>query len=122
MNLQQLSYDTPRQPTPTIWLHYVALACGVIPLVIGTLIFLLFLATREEILAVYGALTILAGTAMAFVGLVCASVYLYQARRASVEEGADARRRCHRDILIIVVNFPTAFVMGLVGATMIHGW
>jgi hypothetical protein len=108
MMSQMLAYDTPRAPMPTIWLHYIARICGLLPLSIGTLIFFVFLTTRWRSCVGFGLLTVLGGTCMAFVGAVCACVYLYQASRASEEERGIARRRAFFSIAIIIANFPTA--------------
>jgi hypothetical protein len=121
MNPVPLSYGTPRHPTPTIWLHHVARLCGVAPLGFGTLVFVMFLMTRDETFAVLGFFTILAGIGLAFVGIVCAAVYLYQAKRAGPEDRDRALRQGHRDVLIILANFPIAFVMAWAGVSMIPG-
>ena len=118
MTTQLLAYDTPRQPTPTIWLHHVAQMCGVAPLVVGSAIFLMFLVTRNEAFAFAGFLTILGGTCLAFVGIVCASVYLFQAKRAAPDEQLLARQRGHRDLQIIMGNFLNAALMAWVGVAM----
>jgi hypothetical protein len=120
MTAPTLSYVSPRQATPTIWLHYAAFACGVIPLAVGTIIFLLFLAIRDEVLAMFGLLTIFGGTFLAFIGFVCAGVYFYQAKRASPEDAAVARRQLRRDLAIIIANFPIAFVMSWIGIEMLQ--
>ena len=111
MTAQPLAYDTPRHPVPTVWLHYVGLACGLIPLGIGTTVFVLYLIFRTEDIALYGFLTILVGCCLAFVGFACAGVYLYQSRRAAVEDAALARRRAGIDLAVIAANFPLAFGM-----------
>jgi hypothetical protein len=115
MTAPLLSYDSPTRPMPTVWLHYVALACGLIPLGIGTVIFVLYLILRMDEVAVLGFITILVGSCVAFVGMVCAGVYLYQARRATPEDGAVARRRGLIDLGIIIADFPIAFAMAWVG-------
>ena len=118
MSVPTLSSDTPQGPTPTIWLHYVARTCGVLPLIVGTLVFFLFLVLRESDLAVLGLFTILGGTCLAFVGLVCALVFHFQAKRAA----PDVRRRAQRlaliDGAIIMANFPVAVVMAMIGSAM----
>ena len=119
MTPEPLPYDTPRHPTPTIWLHHVAQTCAVAPLVIGSAIFVMFLVTRKEAFALAGFLTILGGTCLAFVGTVCASVYLFQARRAAPDEQLLARQHGHRDLRIIVANFLIAAAMSWVGIQML---
>ena len=118
MTTEPLAYDTPRPPTPTIWLHHVAQTCGVAPLVVGSAVFLMFLLTRDEAFALAGFLTILGGTCLAFVGTVCAGVYLFQAKRAAAAERLLARQRGHRDLQIIMANFLIAALMTWVGVAM----
>jgi hypothetical protein len=115
MTAPLLAYDTPHYPRPSVALHYVALACGLLPLGIGTAIFVLYLFFRFEDLAVYGIFTILGGTCLALIGFVCAGVYFFQAGRAAPEDGAVARRRVKIDVGIILANFPIAFAMAWAG-------
>ena len=115
MTAPLLSYDSPTRPTPSVWLHYVALTCGLIPLGAGTTIFLAFLVFRHFDIAMLGFITILVGTCLAFVGVVCAGVYLFQGRRADPDEGILARRRAKIDLAIIIANFPIAFGMAWAG-------
>jgi hypothetical protein len=118
MSVPTLSYDTPREPTPTGWLHYVARTCGVLPLAFGTLVFLLFLIFRENDIAILGFFTIIGGTCLAFVGLVCAVVFHFQARRAPPDVRRRAQRQALIDGAIILANFPIAFVMAWIGTEM----
>jgi hypothetical protein len=108
---EMLSYDTRREPRPTIWLHYVSRVSGLLPMFVGTLIFFTFLITRWRPCVGLGLLTIVGGTCLAFIGAVCACVYLYQASRASDEEKNIARRRAFFSLAIIIANFPAALVM-----------
>ena len=92
---QPLSYSPPEAPTPTIVLHQIARLCGVVPLAFGTFVFVVFLMTRNPELTLVGGVTVLVGSCMALVGIVCALVYLYQAHRAAPDSaparGASAR-------------------------------
>lgn len=115
MTVPTLSYDSPTRPTPSVWLHYVALTCGLIPLGAGTIIFLAFLAFRHLDIAFLGLVTILVGTCLAFVGVTCAGVYLFQAKRADPDVGTVARRRAKIDLAVIIANFPIAFGMAWAG-------
>ena len=63
----------------------------------------------------FGFLTILAGAGLAAVGLLCATVYLFQAKHAAPDEAARARRDAHRVIALIIANFFIAFVMAWIG-------
>ena len=122
MTPQPLPYQTPAPPAPTELLHQIAQLCGRVPLAFGTFVFLMFLATRDTLFALLGMWTIVGGLGAAFVGVVCAGVYLVQAQRAAPDERATARRVGFRDIAIIAMNFPVALVMVLIGAAMIFGW
>ena len=115
MTLQPLAYDTPTYPKPTAWLHYIALACGLIPLGIGTVLFVLFLIFRTQDIALLGFITIMVGSSMAFVGFVCVGVYFFQSRRAAPDDAAVARRRVLVDLGIIIGNFPIAYGMAWAG-------
>ena len=92
-----------------------ALACGLIPLGIGTVVFVLFLIFRTEDFALFGFLTILVGSCLAGVGFVCLCVYFYQSRRAAPDDAAIARRRVQFDLGVIVANFSIAFGMAWLG-------
>jgi hypothetical protein len=122
MTPQPLAYQTPAAQPPTVLLHQIAQLCGVLPLAFGTLIFLMFLATRDGLFVLLGMWTIVGGLGAAFVGVVCAGVYLFQAQRGDPHEHAAARRSGYRDIAIIAMNFPVALVMVLIGAALIPGW
>ena len=119
---QPLSYSSPEPPTPTIALHQIAQLCGVVPLGLGTFVFLMFLLTRDRGYALLGAATVLLGVCMAFVGAVCALVYLYHANRAAPNERTRARRLGQIDIAVILINFPVALLMALIGGMMLDGW
>jgi protein-S-isoprenylcysteine O-methyltransferase Ste14 len=116
---QPLGYATPTAPTPTVWLHYIARVCGVLPLGFGSVIFLLFLIFRATDLAIAGLFTIFGGTCLAFIGLVCAIVFHFQARRAAPQIRQRAQRQALIDGAIIVANFPIAFVMAWIGIGMV---
>jgi hypothetical protein len=118
MNVQPLSYDTPLQPKPTRALYTIALACGLLPLGVGTIIFLLFLLIRSPILAAFGFLTILGGTCLAVVGFACAAVYLFQAKHAAPEEADRARRDAHKVFALIIADFLAAFAMAWIGISL----
>jgi len=116
-----LDYDRGRTPRPMIALHYIARVCGVAPMAVGVLVFLLFLFTRHLDFAIFGFFTILGGCAAAFVGAVCLAVYWYQARRANSEDAAIARGNAKRDAIIILLNFPLAGLFAFIGLAMLHG-
>ena len=116
MSVQPLSYDTPLQPKPTRALYMIALACGLLPLGVGTI--MLFLLIRSPILAAFGFLTILGGTCLAVVGFACAAVYLFQAKHAAPEEADRARRDAHKVFALIIADFLAAFAMAWIGISL----
>jgi hypothetical protein len=105
-----------------IWLHRIALACALVPMAVGILTFLLFVATRSLDFAILGFMTLFGGCALAFVGSVCLGVYRFQASRAAPDEAAIARRRAKHDLFLLLANFPLAVVLALAGlGIMNHG-
>jgi hypothetical protein len=114
-----LEYDRGRPATPMVALHYVALVCALGPMVVGVMVFLLYVVTRHFDFAVVGFMTILGGCVATFVGAVCLGVYWYQASRANAEDAAVARRNAKRDLVLMLLNFPLAGVLAFVGITMI---
>ena len=122
MSLQPLAYDIPRPPQPTEWLHRIAQLCGVLPLACGAFVFLTFLATRNPFFVLVGMWTILVGLCAAFVGVVCACIYLFQARQGGSDSHPGALRAGLRDVAIIALNFPVALAMALIGALLVPGW
>lgn len=112
---QPLGYDSVRRPKPMLVLHGIAMICGFVPLVAGSVVFLLYLVVRDQSLAGIGFVVILVGSCCAFVGLVCASVYFFQAKNADPSEAVVAKRRVKWDVAIILANFPIAFFMAAIG-------
>jgi len=122
MTTNTLEYDRARNPKPMIALHYIARVCGVGPMALGILVFLLFLVTRHMDFALFGFMTILGGCAAAFVGFVCLAVYWFQATRANPDDAAIARRHAKRDALILLINFPLAAALAAIGLAMLRGF
>ncbi len=88
--------------------YQIALACGLVPLVVGTSIFVLWLVTRWNWLIPTGMLTIAAGMVVVGTGLVALLRYVWISRDdASVKP----RRRRLATLLcaaLLLVNFPAA--------------
>ena len=114
-----LEYDRGRPATPMVALHYIARVCALGPMIVGVVVFLLYVVTRHLDFAIFGFMTILGGCAATFVGGVCLGVYWYQARRANAEGAAIARRRAKRDAVLLLANFPLAGVLALAGMAML---
>ena len=115
-----LEYDRGRPATPMVALHYVARVCALGPMIVGVLVFLLYVVTRHMEFALLGFMTILGGCAATFVGGVCLGVYWYQAGRASANDAAVARRNAKRDLVLLLLNFPLAGVLAFAGITMMQ--
>lgn len=96
-------------------LHGIAMICGFVPLVAGSVVFLLYLLIRDQALTGIGLVVIFIGLCCAFIGLVCAGIFYYQAKSADPAEATIAKRRAKLDIAIILANFPIAFVMAGIG-------
>jgi len=113
-----LEYDRGQPATPMIALHYIALICALGPMIIGVVVFLLYVVTRHGDFALFGFMTILGGCAATFAGAVCLGVYWYQAGRANAEDAAVARRNAKRDAVLMLANFPLAAVLAGIGIFM----
>jgi hypothetical protein len=108
----------PPRVVPSIWLYRIALACGALPMGTGTIFFLLLLISRHLDFAVGGLFTIFAGCCAVFVGFVCLGVYYFQSRRAAADERKRAAKNILLAIVLLLVNFPVAFFMALIGMQM----
>ncbi|HEX2477136.1 MAG TPA: hypothetical protein VHK01_20440 [Lacipirellulaceae bacterium] len=86
-------------------LLWIALACGVIPLIIGSAIYFAFRATRLDWLPIAGYFTILAGLTFFAVGVMCLVAYVYRRR------GLDLTTFLLGALLFS--NFPAAAIYGL---------
>ena len=115
-----LEYDSKLAPTPMVWLHRIALTCGLVPMIVGTAVFLLFVITRSIDFAIFGFFTLIGGCAATFVAAVCLGVYWFQARRATPADADIARRHLKRDAIILVLNFPLGGLFAGIGIWMLN--
>jgi hypothetical protein len=115
-----LDYDHVQRPVPSIWLYRIALACGLLPMAVGTLVFLGYLVSRDMSFAVLGFFTIFAGLAATFVAAVCLAVYYAQMKRAGEADRVVARRNLWRAAAVVIANFPLAGLYAGVGLFMLN--
>jgi hypothetical protein len=96
-----------------------AFICGLIPLITGTSIFLLWVVTRWDWLIAAGMLTIMAGIVASLFGIAC--LVASRLDRPAVEIGGSRRESRRRIIalLIILSNFPVAASI-VVAVDLIH--
>src|SRR6266446_6713913 len=79
-------------------------ACGVVPLVVATCIFLAWLVTRWTVLPRMGIATIYGGLASVAIGVVCLVTHAVQSRRPR----AATSRHSLWALLVLLSNFPAA--------------
>ncbi len=92
-------------------LLWIALACGAIPLVVGSAIYFAFRATRLNWLPIAGYFTILAGLGFFAVGIACLIAYAYRQR------GFTGRKLLVG--LLLLSNFPAAAFYALSGLALL---
>lgn len=115
-----LEYRSAGQtPVPSIGLYYIAMACGALPLGLGTFAFVLFLFTRHMDFAILGFFTLFVGCGCVFIGMVCIGVYWMQSRVAGDDDRTAARRRARRAVVLMLVNFPVAGLFAWIGTRML---
>jgi hypothetical protein len=88
-----------------------SLICGVVPLLLGITIFLLWLVTRAHMLMTFGLLNIVAGLIFFALGLFALAKYVLESRKNNLE---NYYVKAIIALLILTANFPTA--IGIVGA------
>jgi hypothetical protein len=110
------NYASPAIVHWTSKLPYLSIAvwCGGLPLVVGTAIFVLWLATDYPVLQRLGLLTTMGGTLLVLVGATCLVLDTGRSKPSDTR-----RRRTWKRAgaaLLLVINFPVAAVM--VGAAV----
>jgi hypothetical protein len=88
----------------------IEIACGAIPLVAGTAIYVTWRVTRWESLMALGLLNILVGLAMFAVGVGCLLCQSMREEASSGPQPIDAGLRNLLVACLLLVNFPVAFV------------
>ena len=106
-----LDYATP-QPAPLEQKHYrAALFCGTCPLVVGALVFLLWLPTRASLFVWLGLLTIMSGVVMFGIGGICLIAFFVQLSRQPLEIRRGWWGRFSLAGLLLVANFPVCYAI-----------
>jgi len=95
----------------SLWLR-VAIACGVLPLVVGVVSLIVFLGLEMSWDAIggwvhAGVWILMGGLALLLLGFVTLGVYLVTGRRRGVP-GRDLAQNALMTLLLLVVNFPVA--------------
>lgn len=103
--------------TPRILLR-LALACSLVPLAAGVLIFLAWLPTHRHFLALAGLATIVGGMTLFPIGLLATWVYLKVGKREGADEGVARKGAFAAGML--VMNFSMAATITL-AARHLHG-
>ena len=87
-----------------------AINLGRVPIIIGTIIFLLWLITHEFLLNLAGAITIFLGFFSVCLGLISLSIYIYKSKVNSIK---NSKAKIFKAIAILLINFPLAlsFIM-----------
>jgi hypothetical protein len=107
-DIVQGEYSQQRGENSSRALLWAAVACGAIPLAVGSAIYFTFRATRNESLAVAGFYTILAGLVFFAVGIICLVAYAYRQR--------DFGARTLFAAALLTSNFPLAFIYAVSAA------
>ena len=91
----------------TPWTFRIALACGLLPLLVGTLIYAIFVGTENLLMMTFGLLNIYAGMALFVVGLVCTALYFFGERSRGVGQPKLGVRTTLL-LAVLLINFPVA--------------
>lgn len=102
-----MNAETQPNRTPT-WAFRVAIACALVPLLIGLCVFAGWLVTKSEWLMVAGIFDIYLGVALFFVGAICTAVYFVTARRSPGPSTKRIGLRAALCACLLLVNFPIA--------------
>jgi hypothetical protein len=96
--------------------YRIALICGAVPLLLGSLLFLLWIATTWDGLMTAGIFTIYGGLGLFFIGLVALTRYAWLALRAGELPRRKIAGSVATALLLLLANFPVAW--GIVGAVV----
>jgi hypothetical protein len=117
--LTQLEYGLSVQK-PAMVLYALTISLGVLPLVVGVIILILYLIKPSERLVNAGLTTILAGTVAVTIGFACLFGYYLQGRKSNAMSPETLRRRVVFAGVLLASNFPTAFVCILVAMATVE--
>lgn len=96
--------------------YRIALICGALPLLLGVGIFLLWLATRRDALAIAGIYLIYLGLALFVVGLAALAVYGRKASRSREISRGKLLGNLATALVLLLANFPVAW--GIIGGVV----
>lgn len=100
----------------TRW-YRIAVACGVLPLLVGTITFGAWLATDSDVLILVGITVILAGLGLFVAGAIALGRFVVSARKAAVS----CVGRASVAAAILLLNFPLALAYMAIADTMVSG-
>ncbi|MDB5298156.1 MAG: hypothetical protein JWO31_4139 [Phycisphaerales bacterium] len=117
-----LAYANPATPRsrPLVRIAYrIAVLCGALPLIVGTVALLGFVIFHHIAFAMSGFLTIVAGVPIFLIGLLALIYYYFAstARRVELtdEDWVRVRRKTLIPAALLVANFPVAFLYANAG-------
>ena len=104
-----LNYSRPGRLQSKPGLYRTAIWCAAVPMVVGTVDFLLWLLVGGETLMAVGAFTILGGLGLFAVGAGSLIAYLWRELRAGLQSGKALAKRVTLAAVLLLANFPLAF-------------
>ena len=90
-----------------------AISLGRTPLIIGTIIFFLWLVTHNDLLAFAGAITILIGFVSVILGVISLLIYLYKSKINSIK---NSRIKIYKAFTILLINFPLVLIFIMISS------
>lgn len=92
------------------YLYRIAFLCGLLPLTIGTGIYLLWLVTEWDVLMVAGIFTIWGGLACVAIGFIAAAIYAFKLRATGALWGPIAGRIA-KPVGLMLFNLPASIII-----------
>jgi|GEM_PF-3455731 len=102
-----LTYSTVKERHAPIALYYLAMICGIVPLVSGMICLLGYWLTQWEQFAIVGLFDLVLGGGTVLIGFIFSAIYFRLAKRATVEQSQSVKR-AHKAQWILFANIPAA--------------
>lgn len=103
------------------WLLRAAQWTGWTPLVVGVVTTLLWVTTRADVLPIIGLCTIAVGVPTTAAGGVCLLIYFFSNRLPDLNLRRRVNRDCGLALLVLLINYPTAYgCVALAAPLMTH--
>jgi hypothetical protein len=116
-----LDYGVPAKSNAPTVLYRVALLCALLPLSVGTLIFLTYLATESNALTAAGFFTLIGGVILFIVGAGCLLGYGILEFRSRAMPRRQLAKRVAIAAVLLGIGFPVAWVYAAIGLE-IESW